>query len=311
MAKPLDNDKPKIQMLLDIENIFAESTRGLGHFILALGVSLLPPFVIGYFSLYLFIPWQILIVICLVWAVRVLLIIIGREPDRLQNFKATREDIYTSTDNMTRVRTIHPQGLVEYVNGSVGFFVVTYNDSSEDVLQKSRQIDRFINLAVGNHPFDIYIQNINDTKHITNKYKNVTLFTDSEAAEAFMEIIDYNSKIVESTSKLTRNILFIKGSKYQWKDMLGDIQTALNSESARVFRSSYLVTDEDEINELISRDVDGYVDLDEMMRRKYRTGNAHDSKVISYDFRDVAEEEEKQKRLEDIDITSFIPTMKQ
>ena len=61
---------------------------------------------------------------------------------------------------------------------------------------------------------------------------------------------------------------------------------------------------------MISRDVDGYVDLDEMMQRKYRTGNTHNSKVISYDFRDVIEEKEKQKELEDVDITSFIPTMK-
>ena len=310
MAKPLENDKPKIQMLLDIENIFGESTRGLGQFILTLGLCLLPPLFIGYFSLYLFIPWQILVAVCIIWAIRMILIVMGREADRLRNFKAIRVDVYTSTDDMARVRTIHPQGLVEYVTGTVGFFIVTYNDSSENVLQKSKQIDRFINLAVGKHPFDIYIQNINDTKHLTNKYKNVTLFSDSEAAESFMEIIDYNSQVVESTSKLTRNILFIKGSKYQWKDMLGDIQTALHSEAARVFRSAYLVTDEEEIKELISRDVNGYVDLDEMMQRKYRTGNTHNSKVISYDFRDVIEEKEKQKELEDVDITSFIPTMK-
>lgn len=47
MAKPLNQDKPKIQMLLDIENIFGESTRGLGQFVLTLLLILVPPLFIG------------------------------------------------------------------------------------------------------------------------------------------------------------------------------------------------------------------------------------------------------------------------
>ena len=283
--------------------------RGLGQFVLTLLLILVPPLFIGWTSLYLFVPWQLLLVVCLFWAVRVTLIVMGRERQRLQNFKKQRDDAYALADSMSNVRTIHPQGCIEYVNGGVGFFVVTYNDSSGDVLAKSKQIDRFINLAVGKHPFDIYIQNINDTKALDNRYSKVTLFTDDEAAHAFMDIIDYNSKLVSSCSTLTRNILFVCGSKYQWKDILSDIETALNSEAARIFRLAYLVTNKEEIEDIISRDIDGCINLDEMLQKKYYTGDTHKSKIISYDFQDVKDYTKENRQKEEEDVTGFLPRM--
>lgn len=306
MARRQEDEHPKIQMLLDIENIFGESTRGLGQLVLTLCLCLIPPAFIGYTALYLYIPWQILLVVCLVFAVRVVLVVMGHESQRVKNFKKQRDDVYSLTDDMVNIRRIHPQGCVEYVNGNIGFFIVTYNSSSNETLEKSKQIDRFINLAVGKHAFDIYVQNDVSTDHLDNKYNNVTLFGDDEAANAFMEIIDYNREVVRSSSTLTRNIIFVRGSKYQWKEIVNDIQTALTSESARVFRQCYLATDREEIENIISRDINGYIDLDKLLQRKYYTGNKHGSKIISYDFEDREDtdyiEETKQEEL-----TSFIP----
>lgn len=306
MARRQEDERPKIQMLLDIENIFGESTRGLGQLVLTLCLCLIPPAFIGYTALYLYIPWQILLVVCLVFAVRVVLVVMGHESQRVKNFKKQRDDVYSLTDDMVNIRRIHPQGCVEYVNGNIGFFIVTYNSSSNETLEKSKQIDRFINLAVGKHAFDIYVQNDVSTDHLDNKYNNVTLFGDDEAANAFMEIIDYNREVVRSSSTLTRNIIFVRGSKYQWKEIVNDIQTALTSESARVFRQCYLATDREEIENIISRDINGYIDLDKLLQRKYYTGNKHGSKIISYDFEDREDtdyiEETKQEEL-----TSFIP----
>lgn len=306
MARRQEDERPKIQMLLDIENIFGESTRGLGQLVLTLCLCLVPPAFIGYTALYLYVPWQILLVVCLVFAVRVVLVVMGHESQRVKNFKKQRDDVYSLTDDMVNIRRIHPQGCVEYVNGNIGFFIVTYNSSSNETLEKSKQIDRFINLAVGKHAFDIYVQNDVSTDHLDNKYNNVTLFGDDEAANAFMEIIDYNREVVRSSSTLTRNIIFVRGSKYQWKEIVNDIQTALTSESARVFRQCYLATDREEIENIISRDINGYIDLDKLLQRKYYTGNKHGSKIISYDFEDREDtdyiEETKQEEL-----TSFIP----
>ena len=43
----IHRNKPKINMLMDIENIFGESTRGFGIAIVNLIVVLIPPLVIG------------------------------------------------------------------------------------------------------------------------------------------------------------------------------------------------------------------------------------------------------------------------
>ena len=309
MAKTLKDDKPKIQMLLDVENIFGESTRGLGQFILTLLVVIAPVAIIAYTALYIIIPWQILAVFCLIWAVRMTLIIMGHESQRLRDYKRQRDDVYALSEKMCRIRNIHPQGCIEYVNGTIGFFVVTYNDSSGDIEKKSIQIDRFLNLAVGKHPFDIYVQNVTDTGALTKKYENVQLFGDSQAAGDFMEIIDYVSKAVESSSKLTRNIIFIQGSKWQWKDIQTDIQTALSSEAARVFRLAYLVTDKDEITNIVSRDIDGYVDIEALTQKQYYTGNTRGAKVISYNYSDK-EEAKEEEYVEQENLTSFIPQMK-
>lgn len=308
MAKSLKDERPKIQMLLDVENIFGESTRGLGQTILTMVVAGLPVMIIAYTALYAVIPWQILAVFCVIWAVRAVLMIMGQEGARLKNYKKQRDDVYSLADNLSRIRTIHKQGCIEYVNGSIGFFIVTYNDSSTDVLKKSIMIDRFINLAVGKHPFDIYVQNVRDTSAITKKYENVQLFGDSEAANDFMEIIDYVSDVVARSSKLTRNIIFVQGSKWQWKDIKADIDIALSSEAARVFRLAYLVTDEEEINDIVSRDIDGYVDLEALMQKKYYTGDTHGAKVICYDFKDKEEVAEQEQVVQE-NLTSFIPQM--
>lgn len=308
MAKPLDADKPKIQMLLDIENIFGESTRGLGKFVLTLLACAVPVLLVIYTSLFIFIPWQILVVLEVIWCIRMFMIIQGEEKPRVANYKRVRDDAFAMMDGLVRLRTIHPQGCVEYINGAVAFFIITYNDSSKDVIGKSRQIDRFINLAVGKHPFDIYVQNLTDTDQLDKKYSNVKLFPDMDAAKDFMEIIDYNREVVESRSTLTKNIICVRGTKYQWKDILGDITTAINSESARVFRQCYLATDHDEIEEILSRDLDGNLDLDEMLRKRYYTGETFGSKIISYNYKDLKAEEEK--RVEEIeDDMGFIPKM--
>ena len=306
-ARNRDN-RPRIQALLDIENIFGESTRGLGQLVLTLFIVFLPVLFVAYTALYLYIPFQILIVVWIIYAVRVTLIIMGNERSKLREYKMKRDDQFSLTDDMVNVRYIHPQGCIEYINGNVAFLVVTYNDSSTDVLAKSQQIDRFLGLCVGKHAFDIYVQNDVSTDMLNNKYANVTLFPDSEAAEAFMEIIDYNSEVVSSSSTLTRNIIMVRGSKYQWKEIYADIQTALSSESARVFRQCYLATDRDEIEKYISRDINGYIDIEGLTQKRYYTGNKHGAKIISYDYSDlVAEETDKDAEQEEM--TSFIPRL--
>lgn len=300
----LDNDdKPKIQMLLDIENIFGESTRGLGRFITTILLIVTLPMFFVYSGLFMVIPIPLLVIVCLLWALVIVMIIPGEMFKRLADYRKRRDNVYALADDMVRVRTIHPQGCIEYINGSIMFMIVTYNNSDSDTVKKSVQIRRFLELAVGKQPFDIRVQNINDTDNLDSRYSNVKLFSDSSVAMDFIEIIDFNRQAVSKMSTLTRNIICIYGSKYQWKEIAANVEAAVNSESARVFRKSYLVTDPMEVEDIISRDVNGRIDLNEMLQKKYYTGNTYGSKIISYDFKDVEEAKEEKVR----DASSFIP----
>lgn len=281
------DDIPRIGMLLDIENIFAENSKGLGRFILCICLMLVPPLIIGYYSLYLYFPVWLLVVLCIFWAARVLMIIPGREKERLANYKKIRNDEFASATDLVNIKAIHKQGCIEYVNGIIGFFVVTYNTTTQDVLGKSKQFNRFLKLAVGDHPFDFYIQNIVDTEQLENRYTDIKMYNDQDSAKAFMEIIDYNKQFITKNSLLTKNIIFVRGSKYEWKDILNDLKSALRSDSAKIFKNAYIVTDKDEIEELLSRDINGDVDINNLIKRKYCTGERYGSKVISYDYEDL------------------------
>ena len=116
-------------MLMDIENIFGESTRGFGIAIVNLIVVLIPPLIIGYFMLYLYIPIWILIVFCLLWAIRVTFFISGREPQRMSAFKKQKENKFVKPKDIMRIRTIHQNGCVEYINGEVMYIVEAYNNT--------------------------------------------------------------------------------------------------------------------------------------------------------------------------------------
>ena len=43
------------------------------------------------------------------------------------------------------------------------------------------------------------------------------------------------------------------------------------------------MTDKEEIEDIISRDLDGVISIDEMAKRKYCTGEYYGSKVLCYD----------------------------
>ena len=48
-------------------------------------------------------------------------------------------------------------------------------------------------------------------KSLEDRYNNVKLFVDSDAAKDFIDIIDHNRKVVYSQSRLTRIVFVVKG----------------------------------------------------------------------------------------------------
>lgn len=270
-------------MLLDIDHFYGESEGRLGPIIIFLCIGLAPVLLYLYFGLYYFIPLWLFVSFNIIWFIRWAMIIPGDEKTRLANFKKQLNDVYAAMYELLRIRMIHPDGCIEYLNGEVAYMVVTYNATSSDDVKRSMQIRKFQSIMLDDRSYDINIQNITTMDALENRYEKVQFFTDAEAAQDFIDIIDHNINIVQTSSLLTRTIYYIKGRRSDWKTMSESIDAAINSNHAKVFKSVYKVTRKDEIEKILSRDVYGVVRFDDMIMKKYCTKEYHKSHVICYD----------------------------
>jgi hypothetical protein len=277
-----------INMLLDVDNYYGEHEGRLAPVLIFLSVAATPVLLYAYLSFP--ISAKIFFPIYGVFVIRMALIIIGRERERLVHFKKQLYDVYSSIYELLNIKTIHDDGCVEYVNGKVGYMLVVVNGTVLDDIQRSQMVMEFLTLLGSDYDMDVLVQNITETKALENRYKGVKLFSSPEAAQDFVDIIDHNRKIVYASSLLTRTIFFVKGAKSQWKDIKKNLDMAKFSQQAKAFKEVH-IADKDEVVEILSRDVNGTVDLDVMLQKKYATGEYFGSHVVGYD----KDKDEKQK----------------
>lgn len=289
-----EKDEPTVAMLLDIDHFYGESEGRLGPTLIFLCIGFAPLLLYGYYTLYLLIPLWLFMPIWLFYLLRCGLIILGDEKTRLKNFVKQSNDVYSAMYDMLRIKTIHEDGCIEYINGNISYFVVTYNGTTDDTVKRSIQLKKFQSIMLADHSYDVDSQNITEINTLDRRYSNVKLFADAESARDFIDIIDHNRNIVQRSSLLTRVVYEVKGRRSEWKEMHANIQAALNSTAVKAFKLAYLVSDKEEIEEIMSRDVDGVINLEEMLRKKYCNNQYYGSYVAGYDDSDLEVEEPKE-----------------
>ena len=292
MSKP----KEKIGMLLDISNIYGTDEGRLGPFLITAAL-IGAPFLLWVY-LGFFIPLPIFIPLWLIYSVRVIMIIPGHEKERLDQFKRQVNDQYSTVAEKLRIKTVHTDGLIEWVDGTVAYCIVATNTYSKDDVYRAQVIHLFLLYFCKDYDVDTFAQNITETKSLEDRYSRVKLFNTSDAANDFLEIIDNNRKIVYKDSLHVRIVFMVKGSKSSWKDMRAKIESALLSYSSKVFKTLQ-IADYELCNDIINHDVDGIVDMDTLFRSKYAQHDYHGSRVLYYD-------DKKQLDTESVDINGFM-----
>lgn len=282
MHEERDSNK-YIAELLDIEHYYGVSEGRLMPTIIFLFVGLAPAFVYLYYSLYLYIPLFISLPLWLIWLIRSAMIIIGREKERINQFKERLLDKFQSISRIIRVKTIHPDGCVEMLSGVVKYYVVCYNKTIDSIIDQSVQLRQFQESLIGKYDFDIIVQNLTSIDAIEDRYDTLDFKGNTSIAEDFIEIIDYNRNIVNKSSKLTRTVYVIRGTKSEWKNIKSQIESTLNSEAVKSYKTAYVLTDRLEIEKLMSRDINGDIDIDKLTVEKYKTNDFHGNKVNYYD----------------------------
>ena len=273
------NDE-KVSMLLDIENFYGEHEGRLGPYVKCLGLAAVPVLLWVYTAFV--IPAYVFWPLWVVWAVRVGLLTLGREKERLVQYRKQLNDEYASTYELLNVKTVHEDGCIEYVNGIVAYTLIAVNGTTYDTVGRSQRIHEFMEMLGNDYDVDVYIQNITDMKSLEDRYSNVKLFVDDDAAKDFVDIIDHNRRVVYSQSLLTRIVFVVKGKASSWNDIRDNCIMAANSAPARAFKSVKIGLRED-IQEIFNTDIRGVVDLDALLQKKYATHNYYGSKVLYFD----------------------------
>lgn len=278
------NEKPTIGMLLDIEHLYGEHESRLGPWLTSLLLGGAPILLYVYFGLFSVIPIWIFAPLEVFFIIRVIMKIQGRESYRMQIFKRQLYDEYTTSASLMNIKTIHPDGCVEYVNGTIMYLVACFNGTCEDEVRRSIDLRKLLQNLLGEYIADIYIHNITMVAELRDYYNRVNRFDKNDSAKNFIKIIDYTLSLTEDTSMVQCTIYALKGKRSDWKDMQHQINVAVKSKTAKVYKTIYRVKDPDEINSILNRDIDTTVSISELLRNKYKTRDYGSSSVLAYDL---------------------------
>lgn len=279
-----NNENETIGMLLDIDHLYGEHSGRMAPYAAVLAAGAIPTLLYIYMGLYNYIPIWLFVIIVLIIIVRAIMIFPGREGYRLDIFKRRLHSEYTETADMMNIKTIHQDGCIEYINGKIMYLVICFNGTTEDDVLRSMQLHKLLESMIGKYDFDTYIQNVNDAPALREYYNKVKSFERNTSAKNFIAMIDHSLELTESSSIVMATIYAIKGTRSDWKDIQSQINSALNSRLSRCYKMIYRVTDEDDINNILNRDVDSVVNIPDLLRRKYATDNFATSRVLAYDL---------------------------
>lgn len=284
-----------VTMLLNIDSFYGESEGRLGPTIKMLLIGLAPLLAWVWFGF--FIPLWLFWPLEVIWFIRVAMITLGREKQRLAQFRRQLHDDYSASSELLNIKNIHADGCVEYTDGHVAYVMVAANGTSTDPLARSKTLRNFFAMLGKRFDLDIYVQNITEMKSLEERYNNVKLFVDQDAAKDFIDIIDHNRQVVYSESRLVRVCIVVKGRKSDWTEIRDNCKMACNSAAARAFKYVHIASKE-EVGEILNTDIRGFVDTDKILQQKYATHQYFGSKVLFFDEEpasdvDLGEQEER------------------
>ena len=289
MIKDEENKVPTIGMLLDVEHIYGGHESRMGPIVIVIATACVPILLYVYYTMWTFFPIWLFVILDIIVTVEVTLITIGKQPERVSKYKKQLYSDYSEPANLMNIATIHPDGCVEFLNGTIYYYVCAFNGTIDDSVQRSIQLRKLIENMVGDYEYDTYLLNIDDSPALKNYYEKVATFEKSKAAYNFVGIIDHNINLVSESSVVMCTVYAIRGTRSDWKDMANQIDMAINSRMARCYKSIYRVKDPDEINYIVNRDADTVINIPELLRTKYANEQYGTSKVLAYDLPDDME----------------------
>ena len=270
--------KETINVLMNIETYFGEHRGRMAPLIKFILVGL-APVLLG-----LVLPmkfWKIGLMIEVLWLARWALIILGDEKAKVRQFLQSADDEYALSDELARIVSIHKDGLIEYVNGEVAYVFSGYFMTYENDDALSIDVQNFLNLFNG-FVYDVYCHNIVDEFRLQDNMESMKVYTDKDMIRERVQFYMLQDKVCCGKSKLYKINIAVKSYRYNWENLRRVVDNALRSYYAEVFKSVKVLTEFDEVNDVISRDLCTNVDMQRMLLNKYKNSEYFGSKVLFY-----------------------------
>lgn len=293
-----NEQKDKINILLNIDNFYGKYTGGLGR-ILLYCVAVCVPFLLYTIVLVNLIPFKIFMLVFIPYAIRMAFLIIGREKERMVAYLKQRNDEYASAKELIRIADVHDDGLIEYTNGFICYIIQAYGYSYMDDNSYSKDLEEFLSRLTNKYEVDIYghvvVGELGTTQEDMEKLR---VYTDQEFLQERLDFYKYQDRYSDENSKLYRLNFVVRSYKNNWGKFKKELATLISSEYVQCF-DDVKICDRDEAIDVVSRDICLYVDVGEMLRNKHSSDNFYGSKVLYFGDNIPEDLKPKENKFED------------
>lgn len=281
--------KPHINTLLNVDNIFGTYENRVAPFILTILLGSIPLFVWLFFLQGTPIKLWMAIILTLLLTGRFALIFIGKESEKLKSYSARRNDAYLESKDLINVTDII-DGLIMYTSGRVSYIVYGYLKGylDDDVL--SVDLERFMD-ELDAFDWDMNLYNITDELLCTGNLPNLRRYKDKETILQRIAFYKYQDDWVSKNTEMYELVFIVKARKYNWKQLRSKLIDLVDSDVAKCFNEIYIADTQDVID-IMSRDIETYVDLNEMLLNKMSNEEISGARVLFYDDEDLVKAKE-------------------
>ena len=281
--------KPNINTLLNVDNVFGSYEGRVGPFVLTVLLGAIPLFIWLLFLQNTPIRLWMAIIVTLLTMGRLGLIFIGKEKEKMKSYTARRNDAYLESKDMINVTDII-DGLIMYTSGRVSYIMYGYLKGYLDDDLLSVELERFLN-ELDAFDWDMNLYNVTDELLCTNELPLLRRYQDKETILQRINFYKYQDDWTAKNTEMYELVFVVKARKYNWKHMHNKLKELLESDVAKCFNELYIANTEQVIS-IMSRDIETYVDLNEMLLNKMSNEEITGARILYYDDEDVKEHQE-------------------
>lgn len=281
--------KPNINTLLNVDNIFGTYESRVTPFILTILLGSIPLFIWLLFLQGTPIKLWMAIILTLLLTGRLALIFIGKEGEKMKSYSARRNDAYLESKDMINVTDII-DGLIMYTSGRVAYVVCGYLKGylDDDVL--SVELEKFMDELDG-FDWDMNLYNITDELLCTNNLPNLRRYKDRNTILQRIDFYKFQDDWTAKNTEMYQIVFIVKARKYNWKHLRDKLKELVNSDIAKCFNEIF-IADTKEVIDIMSRDIETHVDLNEMLLNKVQDEEITGARVLFYDDEDLVKAKE-------------------